>query len=69
MKSVMTLCALVLWAVFIYAFVQWKQSLTMNACETIYKTTNDATKNLYSDVMNPDKYNIPTDTWGGYSVS
>ena len=46
MKSVMTLCALVLWAMFIYAFVQWKQSLTMNACETIYKTTNEETNKI-----------------------
>ncbi len=67
MTSLVTLGALVIWIVCLYAFSQWNNNYNV-ACETIYKTkTTDDTRALFQDVMNPERYNIDTYTWGGYA--
>ena len=67
MKQLITLGALVVWCLFIYAFIQFHSQQDTIACETVYKVSMKDKKNIYQDVMNPERYNIQTNTWGGYS--
>ena len=68
MKQLLTLGAILIWCMFLYAYSQWISHKDLKSCEIIYKVSmNKGTNNNYDDIMNPERYNIKTNTWGGYS--
>lgn len=68
MKPLLTIGAILIWCMFLYAYSQWVSHKDLKSCEIIYKLAETKSTEMNMDVMNPERYNIQTKTWGGYSA-